>query len=40
MRLAAAILAALALSGCLAANDTADTVARNTAKTVVNGVVA
>lgn len=40
MRLALSICAVLALGACQAANDTADTVARNTAKGVVNGVVA
>ncbi|MGB7318243.1 MAG: succinate dehydrogenase [Planktotalea sp.] len=40
MRLALLIGAAIALGGCQAANETADTVARESAKGVVNGVVA
>ncbi len=40
MRLALSICAAFALGACQVANDTADTVARETAKGVVNGVVA
>ena len=40
MRLAVICAAGLALAGCQAANDAADTVARESAKTVVNGVVA
>lgn len=40
MRFAGLILAASLLAGCQAANDTADTVARESAKSVVNGVVA
>jgi predicted ThiF/HesA family dinucleotide-utilizing enzyme len=40
MRLVLPICAAFALGGCEAANDTADTVARESAKGVINGVVA
>jgi predicted ThiF/HesA family dinucleotide-utilizing enzyme len=40
MRQALPLALGLALMGCAAANDTADTVARETAKGVVNGVVA
>ncbi|QYX56664.1 succinate dehydrogenase [Roseovarius sp. SCSIO 43702] len=40
MRRLAVILAAAALAGCTAANDAADAVARDRAKTVVNSVVA
>lgn len=40
MRLVLTICAIFAVAGCQAANETADTVARNTAKGVVNGVVA
>lgn len=36
---AAGLLAVLAMSGCAAVNDAADTVARDRAKTVVNGIV-
>ena len=40
MRTPAMILAAVTLTGCAAVNDTADAVARDRAKSVVNGVVA
>ena len=40
MRTLATILAAATLTGCAAANDAADAVARDRAKSVVNGVVA
>ncbi len=40
MRILQAISVAFTLGACLQANDAAGTVARNTAKTVVNGVVA
>jgi hypothetical protein len=40
MRLALASATVLVLGACVQANDAADTVARNTAKSVVNGVVA
>ena len=40
MRAILIFAAGLALSACVQANDAADTVARNTAKTVVNTVVA
>jgi len=33
------LIAVMALTGCSAANDVADTIARDRAKTVVNGVV-
>lgn len=39
MRLTFAIFGVLALTGCQSANQAADTVARETAKGVVNGVV-
>jgi len=40
MRVLLTISVAMSLSACLQANDAADTIARNTAKNVVNGVVA
>lgn len=40
MRLVLSIATVFALGACVQANDAADTVARNTAKGVVNGVVA
>ncbi len=40
MRVILAVSAGLLLGACVQANDAADTVARNTAKSVVNGVVA
>src|SRR6056297_3425173 len=39
MKMTSLICAAAILSGCAAANDAADAVARDRAKTVVNGVV-
>jgi len=39
MKLTSLICAAVILSGCAVANDAADAVARDRAKTVVNGVV-
>ena len=40
MRVLIALSVAVSLGACVQANDAADTVARNTAKGVVNGVVA